>query len=95
MNHTSQYTHDSPVYPDVLIQLLMVPYFTLKSAIWMTNYIATMIINGMLVVCLRLLYYKYCHPDKVHISNFLKFISYNEISTRGHKAPLISSIGEM
>lgn len=29
--------------PDVLIQLLMVPYFSLKSAVWMTNYIVAII----------------------------------------------------
>lgn len=31
--------------PDVLIQLLTVPYFTLRSAVWMTNYMVNMIIN--------------------------------------------------
>lgn len=35
--------------PDILIQLLMVLYFTLKSVVWMTNYMVTIIIDDLLV----------------------------------------------
>lgn len=52
--------------PDVLIQLLMVPYFTLTSAIWMTNMV-TIVINDFPVYMfvLRVLKYKtyILHPD--------------------------------